>query len=66
MDDYNSTINYPGQHDFVVVASDGVRFNLSRTVLATTSGFFADMFTVGGASSASTQSVSEETVNAPE
>ena len=61
----NSTINYPGQHDFVVVASDGVRFNLSRTVLAITSGFFADMFTVGGASS-STQSPSEETVNAPE
>ena len=61
----NSTINYPGQHDFVVVASDGVRFNLSRAVLAITSGFFADMFTVGGASS-STQPSSEDTVNAPE
>ena len=61
----NSTINYPGQHDFVVVASDGVRFNLSRTVLAITSGFFADMFTVGGASS-STQSPSKETVIAAE
>ena len=61
----NSIINYPGQHDFVVVASDGVRFNLSRTVLATTSGFFADMFTVGGASS-STQSSSDAIVNAPE
>ena len=61
----HSIIDYPGQHDFVVVAADGVRFNLSRTVLATTSGFFADMFTVGGASS-STQSASEETVNAPE
>ena len=59
-----STINYPGQHDFVVVASDGVRFNLSRTVLATTSGFFADMFTLGEASS--TQSPSEEIVNAAE
>ena len=63
--DNSRTINYPGQHDFVVVASDGVRFNLSRTVLATTSSFFADMFTVGGASS-STQSPSEETVNASE
>ena len=64
MDD-SRAINYPGQHDFVVVASDGVTFNLSRTVLAITSGFFADMFTVGGASS-STQSPSEETVNAAE
>ena len=63
--EYSSTINYPGQHDFVVVASDGVTFNLSRTVLAITSGFFADMFTVGGVSS-STQSAPEETVNAPE
>ena len=61
----NSTIDYPGQHDFVLVASDGVRFNLSRTVLAITSGFFADMFTVGGAPS-STRSPSEETVNASE
>ena len=58
----NSTINYPGQHDFVVVASDGVRFNLSYAVLAITSGFFADMFTVGGASS----STQQDTVNAPE
>jgi len=40
-------IDYPGPHDFVVVASDGVRFNLSRTMLAATSGFFADMFTLG-------------------
>ena len=59
------SIDYPGQHDIVVVASDGVRFNLSRTVLATTSGFFADMFTVGEASS-STQSPSEEIVNTAE
>ena len=60
-----SIISYPGQHDIVVVASDGVRFNLSRTVLATTSGFFADMFTVGEASS-STQSPSEGIVNVAE
>jgi len=60
-----ATIDYPGQHDFVVVASDGVRFNLSRTVLATTSSFFADMFTLGEPS-ASTQSSEERTVNAPE
>ena len=60
-----STIDYPGQHDFVVVASDGVRFNLSRTVLAATSGFFADMFDVGDPSS-STQSSEEQTVNASE
>ena len=46
-----SSINYPGLHDFVVVASDGVRFNLSRTMLAATSGFFADMFTVSEAAS---------------
>jgi hypothetical protein len=58
-------INYPGHHDFVVVASDGVRFNLSRAVLAITSGFFADMLTVGERSS-STQSSEEQTVNAPE
>jgi hypothetical protein len=55
-------ISYPGRHDFVVVASDGVRFNLSRTVLATTSGFFADMLTVGS----STRSSEEQTVNASE
>ena len=60
-----SSIDYPGLHDFVVVASDGVRFNLSRAMLAATSGFFADMFTVGEAAS-STQSPSEETVNAAE
>ena len=58
-------IDYPGQHDFVVVTSDGVRFNLSRTVLAATSGFFADMFDVGDPSS-STQSSEEQTVNASE
>jgi len=59
------TIDYPGQHDLLVVASDGVRFNLSRTVLATTSSFFADMFTLGEPS-ASTRSSEERTVNAPE
>jgi hypothetical protein len=58
-------INYPGRHDFVVVASDGMRFNLSRAVLATTSSFFADMLTVGEPSS-STQSSEEQTVNASE
>ena len=62
---HKSTIDYPGQHDFVVVASDGVTFNLSRTMLAATSDFFADMFTVGEASSW-TQSSSERTVNALE
>jgi len=60
-----SLIIYPGVNDFVVVASDGVRFHLSRTTLATTSGFFADMFTVGGGSS-STRSSEEQTVNASE
>ena len=60
-----TTIDYPGRHDFVVVASDGVRFNLSRTVLASTSNFFADMFTLGEPSS-STQSPEGRTVNAPE
>jgi len=60
-----SPIIYPGVHDFVVIASDGVRFHLSRTTLATTSGFFADMFTVGGPSS-STRSSEEQTVNASE
>jgi len=60
-----SPIIYPGVHDFVVVASDGVRFNLSRTTLAITSGFFADMFTVGGPSS-STRLSEEQTVNASE
>lgn len=59
-----ATIDYPGRHDFVVVASDGVRFNLSCAVLATTSGFFADMFTLGEPSS--TQSSEERTVNALE
>jgi len=59
------TIDYPGRHDFVVVASDGVRFNLSCTMLAATSSFFADMFTLGEPS-ASTQSSEERTVNAPE
>ena len=59
------TIDYPGRHDFVVVASDGVRFNLSRTVLATTSSVFADMFTLGEPS-ASTRPSEERTVNAPE
>jgi hypothetical protein len=58
-------IDYPGRHDFVVVASDGVRFNLSRTVLAATSGFFADMLIVGEPSS-STQSSEEQTVKASE
>jgi len=62
---HKSTIDYPGQHDFVVVSSDEVTFNLSRTMLAATSDFFADMFTVGEASS-STQSSSEQTVNALE
>ena len=62
---HKSTIDYPGQHDVVVVASDGVTFNLSRTMLAATSDFFADMFTVGEASS-STQSSSEQTVKAAE
>jgi len=60
-----SPIDYPGPHDFVVVDSDGVRFNLSRTVLAATSGFFADLVTVGEPSS-STQSSAEQTVNASE
>ena len=60
-----SPIIYPGVHDFVVVASDGVRFNLSRTTLATTSGFFADMFTVAEPSSR-TQSPEEQTTNASE
>ena len=60
-----SRIDYPGRHDFVVVASDGMRFNLSRTVLAATSGFFADMFDVGDPSS-STQSSEEQTINASE
>jgi len=60
-----ATIDYPGQHDFAVVASDGVRFNLSRTMLAATSNFFADMFTLGEPSP-STQSSEEQTVNAPE
>ena len=59
------TIDYPGQHDFVVIASDRVRFNLSRTVLASTSSFFADMFTLGEPSS-STQSQEGRTVDAPE
>jgi len=58
-----SPIIYPGVHDFVVVASDGVRFHLSRTTLAITSGFFADMFAVGRGSS-STRSSEEQTVNA--
>jgi len=58
-------INYPGRHDFVVVASDGVRFNLSRTVLAAASSFFADMFIVGGPSS-STRSSEGQIVNAVE
>jgi hypothetical protein len=58
-------IDYPGPHDFVVVASDGVKFNLSRTVLAATSGFFANMLAVGGPSS-STQSSEEQTINASE
>jgi len=60
-----ATIDYPGQHDFVVVALDGVRFNLSRTMLAATSNFFADMFTLGEPS-ASTRSSEEQTVNASE
>jgi len=60
-----ATIDYPGRHDFVVVASDGVRFNLSRSVLAATSSFFADMFTLDEPS-ASTRSSEERTVNAPE
>jgi len=59
------TIDYPGQHDFVVVASDGVRFNLSRTVLASASTFFADMFTVGEPVSR-TRSSEEPPVNAAE
>jgi len=58
-------INYPGRRDFIIVASDGVRFSLSRAVLATTSSFFADMFIVGEPSS-STQSSEEQIVNAPE
>ena len=62
---HKSTIDYPGRHDIVVVASDGVTFNLSRTMLAATSDFFADMFTVGEVSS-STQSSSEQTINAAE
>jgi len=57
-----ATIDYPGRHDFVVVASDGVRFNLSRTVLTATSSFFATL----GEPSASTQFSEERTVNAPE
>jgi len=57
-----SPIDYPGPHDFVIVASDGVRFNLSRTVLVATSGFFADMFTVAEPSSRS----EEQTINASE
>jgi len=60
-----ATIDYPGRHDFVVVTSGGVRFNLSRTMLAATSNFFADMFTLGE-SSASTQLSEERTVNATE
>ena len=60
-----TTIDYPGPHDLVVVASDGVRFNLSCTVLANTSSFFADMFTLGEPSS-STQSPEARTVNASE
>ena len=60
-----SLIIYPGVNDFVVVASDGMRFHLSRTTLVSTSGFFADMFTVGGGSS-STRSSEEHTVNASE
>jgi len=60
-----TTIDYPGQHDFVVVASDGVRFNLSGTVLAGTSNFFADMFTFPEPSS-STQSPEGRTVSASE
>jgi len=61
----SATIDYPGQHDFVVAASDGVRFNLSRTMLAATSGFFADMFTLGEPS-APAQPLEEQTVNAHE
>ena len=60
-----TTIDYPGPHDLVVVASDGVRFNLSCTVLASTSSFFADMFTLGEPSS-STQSPEARTVHASE
>lgn len=61
----STTIDYPGPHDLVVVASDGVRFNLSCTVLASTSSFFADMFTLSEPPS-STQSPEAGTVNASE
>jgi hypothetical protein len=55
------SIDYPCPHDFVLIASDGVKFNLSRVVLIATSSFFADMFTVG-----ETRSPEESTVNAAE
>jgi BTB/POZ domain len=64
MSGHINTIDYPGRHDFVVVTSDGMRFNLSRTVLATTSSFFANLFTLDGPPSA--QSSEEQSVIASE
>lgn len=59
------SIDYPGPHDFVLIASDEVKFNLSRIVLMATSSFFADMFTVGEPVS-QTRSSEEPAVNAAE
>jgi len=34
-------VDHPGLHDFALITSDGVGFNLSRFVLMVTSNFFA-------------------------